>query len=89
MAEHPNCQTVERFVEQFKTPVRIGRTERIDNERVQDGYTASFMNNVIGIGFTAVCWTANDRAHFKVLVECVGTDKDAERFGKLMGGVIE
>ncbi len=89
MAEHPNCQAIETFLEQFKTPVRIAKTERIDNEKVRDGYTASFMNNATGVGFTAVAWSDDNGNYFKCIIECVGHVGAAARFGKMVGGVIE
>ena len=86
MDEHPNCQAIETFINQFDAAIRIGKTEHIDGAKADNAYMAAFMNNATGVGFTVVAW---GNGNLKCIVECVGQTSQAEHFGKLVAKVIE
>jgi hypothetical protein len=84
--EHPNCQAIDDFLSAFKLSRPIAKTERINNEKVENAYTASHFNQDTGVGFTAIAW---GNGLFKVIIECVGGISAAKHIGELTAKVIE
>lgn len=69
--EHPNCQAVETFLNQLGDGISrpIVKSEQINGSPVHDCYTASYMDNAKGIGFTVLAFADGN---FKVIVEMGG-----------------
>ena len=93
MTEHPNCRAIEKFIEPLKVSLPIAQTERIDDEPVNNGFTSAYFNSKIGVGFTVVAWDNPHNSYkpgfLKILVECVGSIDDVERFFKYLKPAIE
>lgn len=57
MAEHPNYQAVQTFLDQLPaTSARIVGTEKIDGTAVSNGYTASWSIDNCQRGFTVISY---------------------------------
>jgi hypothetical protein len=78
--EHPNCQAVERFLNALGDGIScpISHTLKINGEPIPDAYTASYMDNARGVGFTVIAW---GKGFFKVVIETVGGLDRAESDG--------
>lgn len=82
MAEHLNCQAIETFLNQIASISRpVAKTEKINDEPVKNGYTASFWDDKRGIGFTVIAW---GDGHMKAYLETAGKIGQAEEFGAAM-----
>lgn len=84
--EHPNCQAVETFLAELGDKISrpVVSTERINGTSVKEGYTASYMDNDRGIGFTVIAWA---NGQFKVIIEMGGSTDRAASDGELAARV--
>ena len=90
MSEHPNDVALGSLLEQIASVSRpVVRTERVDGQRVIEGYTTSYMNDKTGLGFTAIAHGPEGNARIRIFVEMVGKLPDAVDFGRRIAAALE
>lgn len=94
MAEHPNCQAVETFLNAIPSISRpILKTQNIDGKPAHEAYTASWFDQASQIGFTVIAsgedgkfFVVTEGAHGRKTYE--GNLAQAGQFGKRINGLM-
>lgn len=76
----PNERIIRTFADQFTPPLKVIRSERINNIKMPDAWTANYWNGEKSIGVTAVAHSNGLHA----FIEAAGTGDIAEHAGQII-----
>jgi hypothetical protein len=80
-----NERTMQAFCNQFTPPLRYVRTQKINNIKFPNAYTASYWDSSRALGITAVCYEGQIHA----FIEVAGTSEFARGAGAVMARALE
>ncbi len=75
-----NEQIAHRFAAQFTPPLKVGKTEAINNVRMPDAWVVSYWDAAKAVGITAVAHSGQLHAY----IEAAGGGEIAEHAGQVI-----